>query len=168
MTLYELTDQYIVFINMIESGEIPEEAIADTLESICGELDQKIDSIACVLKQFIAEGEAIKAELDRLTERKKAKEKAAERIKTYLSETLIALDKLKFESPRNKISFRKSNSLDISDEAAFLEYAEKHDRNDLLSYKPPVINKTGAKDAIARGEAIPGVEIKEKLNMQLK
>ena len=168
MTLYELTDQYIVFINMVESGEIPEEAIADTLESISGELDQKIDNIACVLKQFIAEGEAIKAELERLAERKKAKEKAAERIKTYLSETLIALDKLKFESPRNKISFRKSNTLDITDEAAFVEFAEKHGHDDLLTYKPPTVNKTVVKEAIARGEAIPGVEIKEMLNMQLK
>lgn len=91
----------------IENGDIPEEALTDTLESITSLLDEKADNIACWIKQLTAEAEAIKAEEDKLAERRKRKLKRAERLTEYLSECLTNAGRTKIETPRNVISFQK-------------------------------------------------------------
>ena len=168
MTLYELMNDYKNFLTAVENGEIPEEAIADTLEAIEGDIDEKIDNIACVLKVLEAEEKAIKAEEDRLAERRKVKANAKERTKTYLSEMLLALGKTEFESPRNKITFRKTpGKVVVADEKAFVEWAIVND-DSLVTYGKPTVNKTAVKMAIESGRELGGVEIVVSQNMQLK
>ena len=84
MKLYELTNDYMDLLYAIDNEEIPEEAITDTLEAITASIEEKADNIACMLKGLEAEAQAIKAEEDRLKERRQAKERAYEKIKAYL------------------------------------------------------------------------------------
>lgn len=168
MTLYELMSGYKNFLTAVENGEIPEEAIADTLEAIEGDIDEKIDNIACVLKVLSAEEKAIKDEMNRLEERLKIKANAKERTKAYLSDMLLALGKTEFESPRNKITFRKTpGKVVVADEKAFIEWAIAND-DSLLTYGKPSINKTSIKMAIEDGKKINGAEIVVSQSMQLK
>ena len=107
MRLYELAQDYKEFLQAIEDGLIPEDAINDSLESITALIEDKADNIACMIKNLTAEAAAIKVEEASLSERRKTKEKQIERLKEYLSETLLAADYTKVETARNKISFRK-------------------------------------------------------------
>lgn len=166
MKLYELANDYLALLDAIDNDEIPEEAIADTLESITACIEDKADSIACLLKSLDAACIAIKAEETRLAERRKAKEKAHERIKQYLSETLQRAGLDKIETARNKITFRKSESVEV-DEAAFIEWAQKN-RDDLLTYSAPKVNKTEVKKALKGGAEIVGAELRIKNNIQIK
>lgn len=166
MKLYELTNDYLALLEAIDNGEIPEEAIADTLESITTCIEEKADSIACALKNLDAECSAIKAEETRLAERRKAKERAYERIKQYLSETLQRAGLDKIETARNKITFRKSESVEL-DEEAFIKWAEVN-RDDLLTYSAPKINKTEVKRALKDGIEIVGAELRINQNIQIK
>lgn len=168
MTLYELASGYKNFLAAVENGEIPEEAIADTLEAMEGDITEKIDNIACVLKVLEAEELAIKAEEDRLAQRRKAKANTKDRLKTYLSDMLIALGKTEFETARNKITFRKTpGKVVIADEGAFIEWASQYAAG-LLTYGKPTINKTAVKAAIEDGIEINGAEIVVSQNIQLK
>ena len=166
MKLYELTNDYLALLDAIDNGEIPEEAIADTLEAITEEIESKADSIACVLKNLDADIIAIKAEEVRLAERRKAKEKSYERIKQYLSDTLQVAGLDKIETARNKITFRKSESVEI-DEDAFIVWAQKN-RDDLLTYSAPKVNKTEVKKSLKNGDEIIGAELRINSNIQLK
>ena len=166
MKLYELTNDYIAFLEAIDNDEIPEEAIADTLEAITAEIEVKADNIACLLKNLDAEIIAIKAEEQRLAERRKAKEKSHERIKQYLSETLQRAGLDKIETARNRITFRKSESVEV-DEDAFIKWAE-FNRDDLLTYSAPKINKAEVKKALKDGIEIVGAELRIKNNIQIK
>lgn len=166
MKLYELANDYLALVEAIENNEIPEEAIADTLEAITASIEDKADNIACLLKNLDAEVNAIKAEEVRLAERRKAKEKSQERIKQYLSETLQRAGLDKIETARNRITFRKSESVEV-DEDAFIEWAEIH-RDDLLTYSAPKINKTEVKKALKDGIEIVGAELRIKQNIQIK
>lgn len=166
MKLYELANDYLALVEAIENNEIPEEAIADTLEAITAGIEDKADNIACLLKNLDAECNAIKAEEVRLAERRKAKEKSLERIKQYLSETLQRAGLDKIETARNRITFRKSESVEV-DEDAFIEWAEIH-RDDLLTYSAPKINKTEVKKALKDGIEIVGAELRIKSNIQIK
>lgn len=166
MKLYELTNDYLALLDAIDNDEIPEEAIADTLEAITASIEDKADSIACMLKNLDAECEAIKAEEKRLAERRKAKEKAHERIKQYLSETLQRAGLTKIETARNKITFRKSETVEV-DEDVFIEWAQKH-RDDLLKYSKPTADKTAIKRVLKDGIEIEGAELRINQNIQIK
>ena len=167
MKLYELTHDYLAFMQAIENDEIPEEAIADTLEAITAEIEDKADNIACLLKNLDAEVVAIKAEETRLAERRKAKEKYHERLKAYLSDTLQAAGLNKIETARNKITFRKSESVEIANEEAFIKWASEK-RDDLLTFSAPKVNKTAIKSALKEGDEIVGVQLVSKNNIQIK
>ena len=166
MRLYELTNDYIALMEAIDAGSIPEEAIADTLEAITGSLEEKADSIACLLKDMDAEIAAIKAEEDRLKDRRVQKQNAYVRLKEYLSDSLIRAGMTKVETARNKITFRKSEQV-LCDDVAFLEWAIEN-RDDLLTYAKPKANLTAIKEAIKQGAEVVGVELRVNQNIQIK
>lgn len=166
MKLYEIANDYLALMQAIENDEIPEEAIADTLEAIVAEIEDKADNIACLLKNIDADIVAIKAEEAKLAERRKVKEKSAERIKQYLSDVLqsAAIDKV--ETARNRITFRKSESVEL-DESAFVTWAMQN-RDDLLTHSAPKANKTEIKKALKGGAEIVGAQLVSKNNIQIK
>ena len=159
MTLYELMTGYKDFLLAVENGDIPEDAIADTLEAIEASIDDKIDNTACVIKVLEAEEAAIKAEEERLAKRRKAKEKARERVKAYLSEMILTMGRTEFESPRNKLSFRKSEETVCDKNVLDAKWMRKKE-----TYEP---DKVAIKNAILNGEKIPGAEIVVKQNLQI-
>lgn len=168
ISLYELTKEYQQFLTALDDGEIPEEAIEDTLEAIKGEIEVKADNIACIIKGMEAEADALKVEADKLTERMRSKRREAERLTSYLSATLLDSGTKKVETARNKISFRKSNAVFISDVEALVRWAEMSDRTELLNYKPPEVSKTNIKKALDDGEFVPYACMQESMNIQIK
>lgn len=164
MKLYEIKDRYLMLMDMIEDGSIPEDAIADTLESIEGELDDKLDNIASLIKSLNAEAGAIYEEEKRLEERRKRKEKNVDSLKSYLSTTMLQLGKTKFESTRNVLSFRKSTSVWIPDEETF-----KKMHPDLCKIETVVkISKADISELLKGGMEIEGAQLQEKMNLQIK
>ena len=166
MKLYELAADYENFISAVESGEIPEEAIVDTLESIDSAIEDKADNIACLLKNMAADIEAIKTEENKLYKRRKAKEKMLERIKIYLSDTLQRLGKTDIETARNKISFIKSEVVETQNETAFIEWAMR-EHDEYITYGKPTVNKTAVKNALKSGVEVNGAYMKTKQNIQI-
>lgn len=166
MKLYELTNDYLALLDAIDNDEIPEEAIADTLEAITASIEDKADSIACLLKNLDADIVAIKAEEARLAERRKAKEKSHERIKQYLSDTLQFAGIDKVETARNRITFRKSEVVEIVEDV-FIKWAERN-RDDLLTYSAPKADKKAIKCALKDGIEIEGAELRINNNIQIK
>lgn len=168
MTLYEMMTAYKDFLTAVENGDIPEEAIADTLEGIESSIDEKIDNIACMLKSLAAEEAAIKAEEERLAQRRKSKVNLQDRLKNYLSDMLLAMGKTEFENPRHKISFRKTpGKVVFDDEKAFIEWAQVN-ADSLLNYGKPTVDKTAIKVALANGAELNGVRIESGQSMTIK
>lgn len=164
MKLYEISAAYNDFLNMVESGEIPEEAIADTLESLEGDLREKADNIACMIKNLFAEAEAIKKEQETLSARVKSKLSKAEGMKAYLSRAMQETGMMKLETPRNALSFRRSMSLFIQDEE---DFKQKH--ADLCKREVKVtIPKAEITKLIKDGREIDGAELRENMNLQVK
>lgn len=164
MKLYEIKDLFVKFASMVENGEIEEDAIADTLESIEGEFEDKADNIACLVKTYDAEAEAIKNEEKALKERRERKERQSESLKTYIASTMIQLGKAKIETARNVLSFRKSTSLQISDENWFMEKYPDLVKTEIKKSIP----KKDISDLIKQGQEFVGAELVEKQNLQIK
>lgn len=98
MKLYELTEQYEEVINLLYDGETDEQTIMDTLESIEGEIEDKADSYAKIIKTMVAEAEVIKGEEDRLHSRRMSLENRAKWLKSTLQANLEFIGKTKFKT----------------------------------------------------------------------
>lgn len=169
MTLYEIAQDFLALMQDIENGNIPEEAVKDTLECVELAFEDKADNIACYIKNLNAEAAAIKAEEEKLAERRKSKEKEAERLQSYLADMLQRTGFDKVETARNKITFRKNPpKVVFADEKAFIDWAVSNDKSYYLNYGKPTINKTNVKDAINGGEAIPGAQIISEQRLQIQ
>lgn len=86
-----------------DTGEILDEDVANALNALTLERDEKIENVALWYKDVLAEAEAIKAEENKLASRRRGKERLAESLKRFLD---FACAGQKFSSPRVAISFR--------------------------------------------------------------
>jgi len=158
-TLYELTGQYAELLSAIESGDIPEEAISDTLEALGGELDEKIDSVACIIKQLDSEAIAIKAEKAKLADRQSVKEHQRDRLKDYIRQAMQLAGKKKVETSRNCVSVGKAQP-----KAVITNLDALKSRNDIwkpYDYRETNVDKTSLKTLLQAGEQIPGAALQD-------
>jgi hypothetical protein len=161
MNLYQIDEQIASLIDA-ETGEIKDFAAFVNLQM---QREQKIENIALWVKNLLSEASAIKAEIDTLAKRKKAADLKVEKLKKYLG---IILCGESFKTPRCVITFRPSKSLRIDNSSEFIKWAKQHGKDDFISYSAPTVNKKAITDAIKDGEEIPGVELTEHNNLQLK
>ena len=143
-----------------ETGEILFEE--SDIDNLLLSRDQKLENTACYIKNLVSDIDQLKAEEKALKERRQAKEKKAERLKEYLSKSMLMFGDKKFETPRVVLSFRKSKQVEIDEGTKLPE--------EYLTVKVETNpNKTKLKDAILKqGVEIDGVRVVEKENLQLK
>jgi outer membrane murein-binding lipoprotein Lpp len=162
MKLYEINEELENLID-VETGEIADVAF---FEDLCMTRTAKIEGIALYIKNLDSDAAALKAEETALAKRRKAAENTAARLKEYLTRMLTESEK--FETPRVKLSWRKSSAVAILiPEADFVRYAQR-EHDELLSYSEPTINKKAITDAIKAGQEIIGAALVEHQNLQIK
>lgn len=104
-----------------------------------------------------AEIEALKAEKQAFEERIKKATSKSDSLKRYMTSYLNGT---KFESAKVSVSFRKSESLEISEDATIPEA--------YLKFKDPDVDRIGLKKAIKEGQEFEGISIVENQNIQIK
>lgn len=164
MQLYKIDKAIEDAINLGTDPETGELLNVDELESLLIEKQTKTENIALWIKNLRSDIEAMKAERDSFNQRIKTATNKMESLKDYLA---FCLNGEKFETERVKVSYRRSEQVTISDEAAFLDWAMKSG-DSFLRYKTPEIDKTKVKDELKAGFEIPYATIEEKQNLQIK
>lgn len=168
MTLYEINTQLAALLADAidpETGEIPEDVdLWAELDRLNMYHDDVLEQMALDYKNRTAEAEACRKEAKTLLERARRQEAVADTIKAQLA---FELNGQKFSTGRVSMNWRKSKTTEITDKAAFLDFAENgHDH--LLKYREPEPDKTAIYNAMRGGVSIPGVEIIEHNNMSIK
>lgn len=168
MKLYEIGEEYRAFLAAVEAGEIPEDAIADTLEALDGAFEDKVDNTACLIKELLSDAEAIKAEADILKERAASKQAKADRLHRYLFWQMQAIGKTGFESARNKLTIKRTPaSCIIEDESALIDYLQDAGMDDLVKYTLTP-RKAEIKKLVQEGTYIPGVSLQTEERLYIK
>ena len=169
MTLYQLNAEFEELYNLLcdlpDDDEEALEAYYTTLEGIQGEIDQKMENIACFVKQLNADAAALKAERDTIDARLKAKQHKADRLKAMLQDALVNAGLKRLEMPKAKISLRQNPpSVIITDLGAVAASAYIKPR----VIKEADVDKTAIKAAIQSGEDVPGAELESKTSITIK
>lgn len=152
MTLYEITSDYMQLMQMMEDPEMDPQILADTMEGIEGELEVKAESYAKVMKNLEADVAGIKAEIERLSTRKKTIENNIKRMKESLQFSMETTGKTKFKTELFSFGIRKNAPAVVMDEQYIENVPER-----FLKYSDPTINKTAIKEAIQNGENLEGL-----------
>ena len=158
MTLYEIDQNIMALID--EDGEITNPEAFDELQITRSE---KLEGIACWIKNLKADAAAIKAEEDVLAERRRTIENKIKSLSELLSNTLAGQ---KFSTPRVSVSYRTSKALEIADNDTFVAWASMFNPSLLRIKRDP--DKKAITDAINGGMDIPGAQIVERKSMQVK
>ncbi len=101
--LYQLENNYKSVFDMLCDEDADEQMIEDTLESIEGEIEDKADSYAKIIKELESKRDARKLEAIRLTESSKVFDNRINSLKQNLYKTLKEIGKPKFTT--NLFSF---------------------------------------------------------------
>lgn len=158
MKTYDIKSEFLAIQELLENEEFNEEtgelidnseAIKQLLSEIEIERDTKADSIAYLIKSAKDTETALKAEIDRLNERKKMFIREQESLKQLL-DFLLGGEKLKTD--KFTFSYRTSQSVNILDESLIpAEY---------LNVKEVVTpDKKKIKEALADFDEVAGAEI---------
>ena len=160
MTIYEI-DQAIQNLVDPETGELLD---YEAFEQLQMERDQKIDNVGAWIKDLQAQADAIQAEEKNLAERRRVINNRIADLKGYLDK---ALQGEKFTSARVAISYRKSTSVEVTDEEKLVKWAKRNKFRELFQIRTTV-NKTEIGKLLKAGKAVAGAELAEKVNIQIK
>lgn len=120
-TLYEIRGDYLEALEALTDPELdlPEEAIADTLEGLEGQLQEKAVNVAAFLRHLEATAEAIKDAEARMAKRRRAIEHRAAGLRDYLKLNMEATGIRRIESPWFDLAIHTNPpAVEIDDEEA--------------------------------------------------
>ena len=152
MTLYELTSEYMQLLEIAEDPDTDVQVLLDTMEGVSGEIEEKADGYAKVMKELEAEELKIKNEVDRLNVRRLAISNNIRAMKLRLQESMKLTGKTKFKTDLFSFGIQKNPPSVVIDEQ-YLENIPK----EYLKYKDPEIDKAKIKEDLKAGKDLTGI-----------
>ena len=162
LTLFQIEQEYIQLAEALtdNGGELTPE-LSQALEINQANLETKSTNYGLVIKQMEYEIDILDSELKRLQGLKKSRENAIDRLKHNISEAMKLYGYEKIETPVLKLSFRKSETVEIDNELQIPD-----------DYKVTKVSVTAdkklIKEAIKEGLEIPGAHLEVHQNLQIK
>ena len=153
MKLYELTNQYRALAQLADDPDMPEQALADSLEGLEGEIEIKAQALLQVVAGMEGDTVAIDAEIRRLQDRKRVITNRANSLREYLRQNMLATGIDKIECPLFQITLTKPKPM-----ALVLDESRIPD-DYMRVVKAP--DKAAILSALKAGEDVPGCALGE-------
>lgn len=160
MSLYQMSDTARQLQSLLESGEIDEAVLLDTMEAIGA--SQKLEDYVYVLKDFEAQIQMHDAEITRLKENKRILENRVEYLKEKVCDYMKASGQKSANAGTFKLTMRESKSCEIVDESMIpLSYMRE------IPAKLEPDKKKMLKD-MKDGKRIEGADLKTSYSVTVK
>ena len=161
VSLYKLTEQQRELKEAAGNSDLPAEAFKDTFEALEGQFNDKAVSVIHVVQNMDSDVDALDAEINRLTERKKIIKNKKDSIREYLRTNMEANEITKIECPLFTITLAKGRDICVINDQDKLpdDYIKVS-----VVQKPAAILK-----ALKAGDDIPGAHIENsKTSLRIK
>ena len=160
MTLFEMSNAARQLYELLDSGEIDESILQDTMESIGA--SQKLEDYIHVQKSFEAEIAMYEAEMARLKENKRILENRVEYMKSKIIDYMKATGQKSANAGTFKLTMRENKSCEITNESEIpLEFL----REVPAKYEP---NKKAILAKLRSGEQVSGAILKTNYSVTAK
>jgi hypothetical protein len=162
--LYEIAHQYRADADKLADMDLDEQTLADTLDSLSGDLEAKATNTAMLVRNIEASAAAIKEAEAAMAARRKALENRAARIRDYLLANMMVAGVQKIECPYFKLAVRENPpAVEIYEPglipATFMKQPET---------PPPAPNKAEIAAALKAGQDIPGCKLTRGTRLEIK
>ena len=161
--LYELSRNFNEVIGMIDDEEVSIEALEDTLQSIEGEIEDKVEGCAKFVKNLESDVDAIDAEIARLSKRKKTVNNKIDGIKNYVMEQMVYVSKDKITTPVFTISRAQNPAKLIIENEKLLP--KKYMK---IIPKTTVPDNAAIKEALIDGGKVKGAKLEYGFNLRIR
>jgi chromosome segregation ATPase len=162
LELYKVSSDLKQALDELESLDLPEEAIKDTLEGLTGTLEQKAIDIVAYANNLEAEAKAVKEAKQELSDRQSILEHKAKQLKKSLANILHDCKLKRVHSELYDIHVQLNPpKLNVINEALVPDeyYTEKVIRE---------LDTTKVKSALLTNKLVPGCEITRSLGLRIR
>ena len=161
-SLFKISNDMQLIVNELiaNGGELTDE-LQDQLQITESQMKQKASGYAQVIRAMKYDNDVVDAEIKRLQAIKKVRKNTTERLENALSDAMQQFELDVIDTPTTKISFRSSQSVEITDENAI----DKQFKTQIITTK---IDKMEIKRAIKGGAKVDGAELITNKNLQIK
>ena len=162
--LYEIRRDYLAALEALTDpdNDIPPEAIADTLEGIEGQLQEKATNVAQFARNLEAAAEAIKQAEARMAARCKAIENRAQWLRDYIMHNMETSGITRIESPWFVLAVQKNPAaVEIVDESQ----VPGEFKSEVVTTR---IDKAAIKTAIGDGASVPGARLVQGTRLAIR
>ena len=163
-TLYELTETMKHLLDLAQSGEVEQEVISATIESmdLTNDIERKIEGYAIVMDELKASNERIRNEEKRLAHRRRVQQNNYARMRETLLDQMKSLQLDRVKTDKYTVSVRQNPvKVVVNDESNipkdfFIEQRPKVDRKKLKEYLE------------STGEELEGVTLAQEESLQIR
>lgn len=160
--LYELTEMYHNVLEVIESDEGDNEDLEKALSTIEGDIEDKAENIAKLIKNIDADIKALRGEENRLASKRKSLANKQKNIKEYMEHHLEAIGIDKVKTPIFTVAIQNNPpSVNFTDKDLI---PEKY-KEEVITTKIP---KKAILDDLKEGIEVPGTEIKQTRSLRIR
>lgn len=153
--LYELAAMYRADAEKLADLDLDEATLADTLESMGGELEVKAQNVVFFARNLESTATAIKEAEAKMAARRKALENRAAGLLRYVQESMRFANIQKIECPHFVLKIQNNPpSVDVYEPGLI--------PSEFMKQKPPPppeVDKTAIKEAIKSGREVPGAKL---------
>lgn len=150
MTLYELKGEYELLLEMAEDPMVDLVTLENTLEALDGEIEEKADGYAKVMRQIEYDMATLTTEEARLRNRRKAMENNLRRMKERLEDAMVSTGKTKFKTDLFSFAIQKNPKTVMIDDISRLP-------KEYLIEQEPKVDKAKLKADLSAGITLEGI-----------
>lgn len=107
-SMYELTGQFLELQEMSEDENVDIQTLTDTLDAIEAEIEEKAENYGKIISEITGEIKNLKAEEERLANKRRVLKNKIAALKTHLEHSMIAMDKKKIKTTLFNFSVQKN------------------------------------------------------------
>lgn len=164
ITLYEIAHDFRDAADKLADLDLDDQTLADTLESLSGDLEVKATNTAMFIRNIEANAAAIKEAESHMAARRKALENRAARVKDYLLANMMVAGVQKIECPYFKLAVRENPAaVEVYEPglipAEFMRQPEP---------PPPVVDKAAIKEVLKAGREVAGCKLTKGVRLEIK
>lgn len=161
--LFVLAQEYRAAADALADMDLDAQTVADTLESIGGDIEVKAQNVAMFARNLEATAEAINVHIKAQQARVRALTARAEHLRDYIARCMDTCGVTKIEAPALSISFRSATAVDVFEPDLIpAEY--------MRAPPPPAAtpDKAAIAAALKAGADIPGARLETRRHLQIK
>ncbi|SNS86289.1 virus Gp157 [Noviherbaspirillum humi] len=160
---FELAAQYRQLAELLAERHDDERLIADTLESISGPLDERLENLAKMVRNVEAAAAGVEQTIASLQSRQAALQRSAERGRRLILELMQAAQRERATTALFSLAIKRNPPQVVVDSEAELppEFLTRHEA------PPPTPNKKAIAAALKAGKEVPGAHAEQGVRLDI-